>query len=616
MNRVLWIFAAVLPVSCAAQSPPVDYRVVQIQELTSNGGRVGWSPSGNNLIAFDRPNAVGYFDVWTMNPDPGNTNEVCLTCNKAAAPPYNKGNPDWHPSGNYIVFQAQRPDLSYSSDPTSEDNVIARPGVGINNVIYIMDAAGNNYWEVAASETPSPGGVLHPHFSHDGTKLIWAQQISRNPRPSGEWAIQVASFTPGATTGAAPTIQLLNTLQPGVIPSLLETHGFSRDDSTIFFSGTASGQTQYGNDIYSYNLNTGAFADLTNTPDNWDEHSRPSPVEDKLIWVSTYGNLSSSITNLQEDYWTMNYDGTDKKRVTWLVDPDSPSYIPGVTTGDNDWSPDGTQSVVYVIDNGAQSSLGQIGSIYLLTFGPSATAASSAGYFNFPQAPNSIVSTFGSNLAGSTAGATGILTDSLGSTSVTVTDSQGVGRSAELSFASPGQVNWIVPAGTAAGPATVAFDAPDGAVLDTVGIEHIAPAIYTILSNGSGPAAGFINVYPPSGPPTSEPIFNCASTCTTVPVSITGGNAFLVLFATGVEGHQTAVTATIGPSLIPYWTGENVASAGAQTVTASFAGAQGQFTGLDQVNIPIPANMAGAGVLYVQLQVDGFKSNVVQFQVQ
>jgi uncharacterized protein (TIGR03437 family) len=606
---------AVIPAVCIAQNPPVDYRVVTIQELTSNGGRVGWSPSGNNLIAFDRENSVGYFDVWTMNPDPANTNEICLTCNNSAAPPYNKGNPDWHPSGNYIVSQAQRPDMTYSSDPTASDNTLARPGIGINNVIYIMDAAGENYWEVAASENPAPGGVLHPHFSHDGTKLIWAQQIARAPSPSGEWVIQVASFTPGAS-GGAPTVQLLNTLQPGVIPALLETHGFSRDDTTIFFSGTASGQPQYGNDIYSYNLNTGAFADLTNTPDNWDEHSRPSPVEDKLIFISTYGNLNSSIGDLQQDYWTMNYDGSDKKRVTWFVDPDSPNYLPGMTTGDNDWSPDGTQSVVYLIYTGGGATLGQTGADYLLTYGPSATVASSASYFNFPQAPGSIVSSFGSNLAGNTAGAAATLTTSLGETSVTVTDSQGTARPALLAFASSGQGNWIVPTGTAPGPATVAFDAPSGTVLDTIGVENVSPAIYTILSNGSGPAAGFINVYPSSGPSTSQPIFNCSPTCTTVPVSISGGSAYLVLFATGIENHQKAVTATIGPSAVTYWAGQEVVSAGSKTVTASFAGAQGQFTGLDQVNIPIPASFAGAGSLYVQLHADGFNSNVVQIQLQ
>ena len=34
----------------------------------------------------------------------------CLTCNKYILQLHN-GNPEWHPSGEYIVFQAQDPDL-------------------------------------------------------------------------------------------------------------------------------------------------------------------------------------------------------------------------------------------------------------------------------------------------------------------------------------------------------------------------------------------------------------------------------------------------------------------------------------------------------------------------
>ncbi len=71
-------------------------------------------------------------------------------------------------------------------------------------------------------------------------------------------------------------------------------------------------------------------------------------------------------------------------------------------------------------------------------------------------APNGPVSAFGSSLA--------TLTDSiegsapaatLGGTRVTVIDSAGVERRAGLSFVSPTQVNFVVPAGTAAGTATV-----------------------------------------------------------------------------------------------------------------------------------------------------------------
>lgn len=615
-TRVLFLHLALLAFICSAQSDPdVDYRLVSTQLLVSNGGRVAWGP--NNLIAFDALIDNGYYDIWTMNPD--GSNQICLTCGKPNAPIYNKGNPDWHPSGNYLVMQAQRMDTTYLNPQTN----VARPGAGADNVIYIMDAQGNNYWEVpdSATYTPHNGAVLHPHFSHDGTKLVWAQEISHSPGANGDWEIQVASFAPPAAPGAAPVVTLLRTLQPGVTPALYETHGFTMDDSTILFSGTASGQTQYGNDIYSYNLDTNVFTDLTNTPDNWDEHARPRPIGNKLMFASSFGNPNSSLADLQEDYWTMNYDGTDKKRMTWFQDPASAYYLQGFTASDNDWSPDGTQSVAYFVNTGGTSSLGEPGAIYLLTFAPSATATSSASYYNFPQAPGALVSSFGSNLAATTEGATStMLPTTLGSTTVSVTDSQGVTRQAQMTFASAGQVNWLVPAGTAPGPAQVTFSSPSGTIAqDWIGVEAVGPGVYSATSTGSGPAAGFVNVYGSDGSVMrSQNTFSCpaAGSCATNPANIGGGQPYLILFGTGIANHQNSVKALIGPNVVPYWTGYNVDSDGATTVTATFAGAQGQFPGLDQVNVPLPSSLAGTGTMYVQLQVDGYWSNTVQVQFQ
>src|SRR5206468_917579 len=130
-----------------------------------------------------------------------------------------------------------------------------------DNVLYVIDASGQNRWLISASTayTPHKGGVLHPHFSHHGDKLIWAQEVGAN-----NWEIQVAAVN------SPSSVTLLQTLAPGSQCSgpFYETHGFSLDDSTIFFSGNP--QTGclrvLGYDIYSYNLNTSTLTNLTNSP--------------------------------------------------------------------------------------------------------------------------------------------------------------------------------------------------------------------------------------------------------------------------------------------------------------------------------------------------------------
>jgi uncharacterized protein (TIGR03437 family) len=573
-----------------------DMIVTGFQQLTSNGGRVAWSPGPNNLIAFDRPNSDGFYDVWTMNPD--GSNQICLTCN--FEPGYHKGNPDWTPDGNYIVFQAQRTDIRYS--PSA--NMTSTPGVGIDNVLWVMDAAGQNFWPILPQSalTPYSSGVLHPHFSHDGTKLIWAQ-LTDDPSlvpPDGKWEIQFASFT---IVNAAPAVTVLQTLTPGQCQLFYETHGFSLDDSTIFFSGNPSCQSHFGTDIYSYNLNTGVFTDLTNTPNDWDEHSRPAPIQDKLIWVSSVGTATTSEALLLLEYWTMNYDGTDKKKMTWFTDAramvcssttcTNPASLPSnVTMGDNDWNHDGTQVVIYAINPGAGGTtiLGSNGAIWLMTLASSSTTTSSASYLNYPQAPDSIATSFAADLADQTASAQSVpLPSNLGGTTVAVTDSTGTTRSAPLFYVAPGQVNWYMPTGTASGPATVSTTSGDSTVTtDIFDVENIAPGLYSV----SGLAAGYVVT------PTQSyvPIYTCTTVCTPSPIDVSSGNAVLVLYGTGVRDSQYPVIV-------------NVSS---QSLTASFAGAQPDFVGLDQINVPLPASLAGSGLVNVSLSMQTTIANAIQ----
>src|SRR5690606_29164319 len=91
--------------------------VQSVRVLTEDGGRLDWSPN-LNLIVFDRPNAEGYFQLYTMNAD--GSNQQCVLCDKPGAPSRHRGNPAWHPSGNWIVFQAEKEQhrgLSASAHP-------------------------------------------------------------------------------------------------------------------------------------------------------------------------------------------------------------------------------------------------------------------------------------------------------------------------------------------------------------------------------------------------------------------------------------------------------------------------------------------------------------------
>ena len=85
-----------------------------------------------------------------------------------------------------------------------------------------------------------------------------------------------------------------------------------------------------------------------------------------------------------------------------------------------------------------------------------------------------------------------------------------------------------------------------------------------------------------------------------VPVTIDlapdSGQVFLILFGTGIR-HLTGL-------------GDVAATIGGVPVPVLYAGEQGEFEGLDQVNLgPLPPELSGRGELSIELTVEGSTSN-------
>ncbi len=251
--------------------------------------------------------------------------------------------------------------------------------------------------------------------------------------------------------------------------------------------------------------------------------------------------------------------------------------------------------------------IGLLSVVVLCAQAQTVTIVSAASY-TAPVAPDSIAVAFGSGLAASEARAGSVsLPTTLGETTVTVTDSAGVGRMAALYLVSPGQVNFVVPAGTAAGPATVTVTSGGRSQTATVRIATVAPGIFTANEDGKGVAAAIaIRRVIATNLQTELPVFLCANgpgTCASVPLGLgVDTPVYLTLFGTGFRGHSSLgiVTCTIG----------------GETVPVLFADAQPQYPGLDQVNVPVVLGLRGKGEVDVVLTVDGQPANTVRVNVQ
>jgi uncharacterized protein (TIGR03437 family) len=216
-------------------------------------------------------------------------------------------------------------------------------------------------------------------------------------------------------------------------------------------------------------------------------------------------------------------------------------------------------------------------------------------------APDAIVSAFGSGLATGTAAATtNPPLTTLGGATVTVTDSSGNTQPSELLYVSPVQVNYIVPDGLAAGAATVAFNSGGGTQTQTIQLGPVAPGMFTF--NAAGLVAGSVLRVSGDGTQTAENFYQLDGSGAVVPVAIDLGPAtdqvFLILYGTGFRAAGTAGTSM---------------TIGGQNAQVSFAGPQGAFAGLDQVNVLVPRSLAGSGSVSIVLTASRQNANTVKY---
>ncbi len=211
-------------------------------------------------------------------------------------------------------------------------------------------------------------------------------------------------------------------------------------------------------------------------------------------------------------------------------------------------------------------------------------------------APGEIVTAFGSGLTTQAVAATLPLGTSLGGVTVTVTDSAGVPRPASLFYVSPAQLSFLLPPGTATGAATVAVNTAAGSLTATMTVAASAAGLFTANASGQGPLAAQVVVVTPSGQQTyisTATLSGTAFVNAPITLSPAADSFYLLLYGTGFDNAKSVSVTINGTAFTP-----------------TYFGPQGTFAGLDQINVLLPASLAGSGQVNVSIAVDGQTSNV------
>jgi uncharacterized protein (TIGR03437 family) len=225
-----------------------------------------------------------------------------------------------------------------------------------------------------------------------------------------------------------------------------------------------------------------------------------------------------------------------------------------------------------------------------------------ASYSPAVLAPDAIATIFGSGSVSTSSGSARAESESsLQDTTVRIIDSAGIGYTTQLFFVSPTQINFLMPSGITLGPAMATIvDSNGGASLAAFTVARIAPGMFAANSTGMGAASALMVRVHPDG--SQDPRVNVvtydsvAKAFVPRPLSLEPetDRVFLEVYVTGIR-HSSNVIVTINGQSIP----------------VLYAGQHGQFAGLDQINLELPASLKGAGEVQLKISADGQISNSV-----
>jgi uncharacterized protein (TIGR03437 family) len=203
-------------------------------------------------------------------------------------------------------------------------------------------------------------------------------------------------------------------------------------------------------------------------------------------------------------------------------------------------------------------------------------------------APDELLTAFGAGLTPDTVAASSAdLPVTLAGLTVTLAAADGAKYAAPLYYVSPNQINFVVPSGTAPGLAQLTIAGPKGAATVAVLVGSAAPALVAagqairVHADGSQDSPILLS---------SDPL----------PFGSATDQLYLVLYGTGFRHARDGVTCSVKGN----------------RVDVLYAGTQGGFAALDQINIQLPDALRGAGVVALTCSADGQRSNPLDLSLQ
>lgn len=295
------------------------------------GGLTIPSPTGAQYLV-NKNDANGVPQVYVGQT--GSTNPTCITCTAVAnGPAVNrwKQQPQWTPSGQWIVLAVEQPTFTPPAGSTQQ-MIEGWLECGLWMDMWAVSPDGSAWYKLEGFEAPNPAnGFTGVAFTPNGQYGVWAQIVNGDffEYEFGQWQLIMAEFQ--VVNGVPSFTNPKNITPPNT--DWVEPGNFSPNGTDLVLTadtGFPNHANVQGMDQFDLNVFTGQITNLTNSPAIWDEHGVFSPDGSKIFFMSSYpyssNALFSSVLFLKTEFMMMNKDGTGLTQISHFNVPGYPEY--------------------------------------------------------------------------------------------------------------------------------------------------------------------------------------------------------------------------------------------------------------------------------------------------
>ncbi|MES1220414.1 MAG: hypothetical protein ABUT20_33240 [Bacteroidota bacterium] len=278
--------------------------------------------AATNTVAYGRADANGYYKIYLNNLD--GTNEQALTFPGWQADRH-QWPEEWDPTGQYLFCNVEKNDYAPESGHT-RSSVDATPGYGAYTDVWVIKRDGSQAWKIVDLPNNYNSAVTHCAISADGKLFAWTERtqppVFLDPNLSaGAYVFRVAtvSYTP------APSLSDIKTYQPGNVAQGGELESISPDKTSLLIYSTFESKNIIATPIYKVDLQTGAATKLTT--ESFSQCPTYTPDGRHIVFMTGRDCDIFPLSVQGADWWIMNADGSDQRRLTYMNQKDHPQSV-------------------------------------------------------------------------------------------------------------------------------------------------------------------------------------------------------------------------------------------------------------------------------------------------